>query len=336
MSSVDPAYISNERRRHRLCGPSRRTHCSSKDDAVPMNYNDVVGAFFRPPPAGVPMPAPVAGARPPRRLRDAIEPLAMHDVWCRRTNERLAAFDLDFLGGYVWGRAAALGEPAAGVVVAAFAVFEPGLITATYERARVRVGREELIAARVEATTESLREVLGDADVREVVATLHRGLAAAEGAGRPLFSGLRSLAWPEEPAGQLWRACDLLREHRGDGHIAACIGAGLDPVTMNVLTELWLGMPLGAYTATRGWDAQAIADAAARLEAGGLLAGGALTDAGRRFRDGIEERTDAMEQPIVDAIGDDFERVVGELDAWSARCVAAGAFPPDTLKRAAG
>lgn len=301
-----------------------------------MNYNDVVGALFRPPPAGVPTPAPVAEARPPRRLRDAIEPLAMHDIWCRRTNERLAAFGLDFLGSYVWGRAAALGEPEAGVVVAAFAVFEPGLITATYERARGRVGRAALIAARVEATTASLRETLGDADVSDAVAVLRRGLDAAEGAGRPLFSGLRSLAWPEEPVGQLWRACDLLREHRGDSHIAACISAGLDPVTMNILTELWVGMPLGSYTATRGWSPEAIAASAARLAADGLVHGGALTAAGREFRDRIEERTDAQEQPVVDAIGDDFERVATQLNTWSARCIEAGAFPPDTLKRAAG
>ena len=60
------------------------------------------------------VPAPVVGAGPARRLRDAIEPIAMHAVWARRTNERLAGLGLDFLGGYVWGRAAALGEPDAG------------------------------------------------------------------------------------------------------------------------------------------------------------------------------------------------------------------------------
>ena len=301
-----------------------------------MNYEAVVQSFFQPNPAGTPPPTPVVNARPPRRLRDAFEPLAMHDVWCRKTNERLAALGLDFLSGYVWGRAAALGEPSAAVVVAAFGVFEPGLVTATYEQARSRVARAELLSARTEATVESLRDLLGDADVAPVVAALRRGLDAADGTGRPLFSGLRSLDWPQHPVGQLWRAWDLLGGHRGDSHIAACISAGLGPVAINILTELWVGMPLGSYTATRGWSAEVIAATAARLEADGLVADGALTGAGRQFRDAIEERTDAMEQPIVDAIGDDFEAVVGQLDAWSAKCIEAKAFPPDAFKRAAG
>ena len=301
-----------------------------------MNYDTAVRTFFQPPPPGTPVPEPVRHGRPPRRLRDAIEPLAMHDIWCRKTNERLATLGLDFLGAYVWGRAAARGEPPATVVVAAFGVFAPGLISATYEEARRRVGRAELLRVRTEATVESLREVLGDADVTAVLAALRRGLEGAQSTGRPLFAGLRALAWPEHPIGQLWRACDLLREHRGDSHIAACISAGLGPVAMNILTELWVGMPLGSYTATRGWSPAAIAATMARLEADGLVADGALTAVGRRFRDDIEQRTDAMEQPIIDAIGGEFALVVDELDAWSAKCIEAKAFSPNTLKRAAG
>ena len=47
-----------------------------------------------------------------------------------------------------------------------------------------------------------------------------------------------------------------------------------------------------------------------------------------------------MERRVVDAIGDGtgvgFNAIVAQLDEWSARCIAAGAFPPDALKRAAG
>lgn len=295
-----------------------------------------VESGFTPAPAEVSVLDPVRQGRPPRRLRDAIEPIAMHDVWCRATKERMTALGLDFLGGYVWGRAAVLGEPVAAVVVAAFGVFEPGLIATMYDQARRQVGRAALIAARAEATVASLRTILGDADVAPVVAVLRRGLAAAAGAGRPLFAGLSALEWPSHPVGQLWRACDLLREHRGDSHIAACIGAGLDPVAMNILTELWVGMPLGSYTATRGWSEAIITATAARLEGEGLVANGTLTEAGRRFRDALEERTDAMEQPIVNAMGADFAGVVAQLDVWSALCIEAGAFPSDPFKRAAG
>jgi hypothetical protein len=74
------------------------------------------------PPAGVP-------DTPARRLRDAAEPIATISIWGRQLNERLSALGLNFLTGYVWARAAPMGEPTAPVVVAAFGVFEPGLIT---------------------------------------------------------------------------------------------------------------------------------------------------------------------------------------------------------------
>lgn len=107
-------------------------------------------------------------------------------------------------------------------------------------------------------------------------------------------------------------------------------------MAVNLLTELWLGMPLGAYTAfRRGWSEDDISAAVAGLEARGLVAGGEITPAGRRLRDDIEERTDAMEQPVIDAIGEDFEATVVSLDAWSAICAEAGAFPPGTYRNVA-
>ena len=136
-----------------------------------MDYDEVVAAFFHPSPEGI-VPPVVAGASPARRLRDAIEPIAMHAVWSRRTNERLAGLGLDFLAGYVWGRAAALGEAAAGVVVSSFAVFEPGMLIATYEQGRTTCSRDDLVAARTESTIESLHDVLGDADVAPIAERL--------------------------------------------------------------------------------------------------------------------------------------------------------------------
>jgi Helix-turn-helix family len=300
-----------------------------------VDYEAVVEAFFQPSPDGV-VPGPVAGGSPARRLRDAIEPIAMHPVWSRGTNARLAELGLDFLSGYVWGRAAALGEPDPGVVVSSFAVFEPGMLTATYEQGRAACGRGALLAARDEATAASLRATLDGIDVGPVADRLVAAATSADDSGRPLFAGLVRRPWPDDDHGRLWRACEVLREHRGDSHVAACIAAGLGPVTMNVLTEVWVGMPLGSYSATRGWSADQLTAAADRLRADGLLDGDALSARGRTWRDGIEATTDAMERQIVDSLGDGFDDVVAQLDAWSARCVEAGAFPPDAFKRAAG
>lgn len=95
-------------------------------------------------------------------------------------------------------------------------------------------------------------------------------------------------------------------------------------------------MPLLSYTATRGWPEAAMRAAVDGLEARGWLRDGALTDEGRAVRAGIEDRTDAAEQAIVVALGDRLDEVCARLDGWSERCIAAGAFPADILKRAAG
>jgi hypothetical protein len=303
-----------------------------------MTYDEVVAAFFVAAPDGVASPPVVAGSRP-RRLRDALEPIAMHAVWSRRTNERLAALGFVFFTAYVAGRAADLGDPDPGVVVSSFAVFEPGMLTATYEQARATCDRATMLAARTGATIESLYETLAGvplAEVTDVADRLADAVTAADLTGRPLFAGLADQPWPHDPVGRLWRACDLVREHRGDSHVAASVAAGVDPIAMNVLTELWVGMPLGSYSATRGWTPEQLASTADRLRGDGLLDGAQLSRRGQVWRDGLEATTDALERSIVEALGDGFDGVVARLDEWSARCVAAGAFPPDVFKRAAG
>lgn len=301
-----------------------------------MDYADAVAAFFMPRPNDTPMPAAVTAGSAARQLRDACEPIAMHAVWCPGTNAALAGLGLNFLTSYVGGRAASLGEPVGPVVASVFAWFEPGLVASLYEAARAIVPREQLVAARAAATTNSLRAVLAGDDPTEVADLLADAAEPASGTGRPLFSGLRERGRPTDPVQRLWWACDLIREHRGDSHVAAATAAGVGPVEMNVLTELWVGMPLLSYTGTRGWSLEAMAAAVTGLEQRGWLLEGQLTDAGRSVRTDVEQRTDAQEQPILDALGDQLEQVCRLLDGWGARCIEAGAFPADILKRAAG
>lgn len=302
-----------------------------------MSYDDVINAYFVPSPAGT-VAAPTVGASPARQLRDAIEPLAMHAVWCRATNEALGALGLDFFGSYLWGRAAALGEPSPGVVVAAFAVFEPEMLAGAYRQARRTVDRDAVLAARTAATVASLTEVIGSdtAGLEEAADALAAAVSAASGVGRPLYAGLADQPWPDGPVGRLWHACELAREHRGDSHVAVCVSRGLGPVEMNILTELWVGYPLGTYSASRGWSSEVLAAAADGLRAQGHLVGDRLSEEGRDFRSAIEADTDRLDRVVVDALGDGWSRLVERLAAWSQRCVEARAFPPDVHKRAAG
>jgi hypothetical protein len=301
-----------------------------------VEYDEVIAAVFVPRPEGTPQPEVVRAAHPARRLRDACEPIAMHAVWSRLTVTRLGALGLAFFAASVAGRAASLGEPDASVVASTFAWFAPGYIEGPYDAARRLVTRDQLIRVRDAATADSLRQVLGDADPAETADLLADAVEPADGTGRALFCGLRARGRPADPAQRLWWACDLVREHRGDSHVAASLTRGVGPIEMNVLTELWLGMPLLSYTATRGWSMEAMKATVAALEARGWVEGGLLTAAGRAVRDEIEASTDAQEMAIADALGDQLEKVSAQLDEWSARCVAALAFPPDILKRAAG
>lgn len=302
-----------------------------------MDFDEARSVFCRP--RTGPVADPSAAATPARRLRDAIEPLAMVTVWSDPAAEQSGAAGLDFLGGYVGGRASALGDVEGSVVAAAFAVFEPGLVGGLWDQARAACSVADLRALRERAGTAALRTVLadvGEAEVDAVVETLRGALDPADVMGRPLYAGMSALPWPSEAHGRLWHATTLLREHRGDSHVAACVAAGLDGIESNVLTELWVGFDLLEYTSTRGWSAEAMDLALTRLRARGLLDGDALSEGGRRFRDQVEEATDRAEAPLLDALGADLDRLVDALGRWSQAVVARGWFPPDPYKRAAG
>lgn len=300
-----------------------------------MHYDEAIEAFFAPvPDEGVPVPTQRTSTA--RRLRDAMEPIAMHPVWSRQNNEAMAELGLDFFSGYAWGRAAALGEPSPGVVASSFAVFEPELIGGVYDAGRAACSRDQVLATRSEATTASLAALLDDADVAAAATQLHDAAIDLDRSGRPLYAGLAELPMPDDPMGVLWRSAEMIREHRGDSHIAACVAAGLDPISMNILTELWVGMPLGSYTGTRGWDDVAIAASADQLRAAGLLDGDQLSAAGRAAREQIEDATDQAQQALVNNLGTDVDGLIGDLAGWSQQCVEAKAFPPSAYKRAAG
>ena len=126
----------------------------------------------------------------------------------------------------------------------------------------------------------------------------------------------------------MWRAADLLREHRGDSHVISWAVAGVDGMEILLLTEQWWGLPARAYAPTRGWQAADMDAGFERLQRRGLMTDDEqLTDAGRAFREEIEVRTDELERPVVDALGDDLDELVKHLDAWSDAIIAAGSYP---------
>ncbi len=281
------------------------------------------------------MPA-IAGAvatedvrRISRRLRDLCEPIAGSVYFAPEAVSRYEELGLDYAAGYFCSRGGCLGRAPGEVITAAFGVFNPAIVLPAVERGWAATDPETVLQARLDGATAALRRMLGDVDPSFAVKTLRPVLESAEYAGRMLFSGLRSLAFPDDPVGQLWRVCDYVREHRGDGHIAAWVSHGVDPVEVTLLTELFWGMPLGSYVQTRGWPAEEVEPAIARLEEKGYIRDRAFTDEGRAFRRAIEAATDAMEADVVHALGDEVEDLFAILEPWTKAVLDAGGYPVD-------
>jgi hypothetical protein len=200
--------------------------------------------------------------------------------------------------GYLAARSAPMGEVEAAVVIATFYVFAPSLVSHAIPAAWQKVSPAEMVALRYRVVPPTIREVLGDsADDGRLAAAAELARTACDGltiAGRPLYAAHSALDWPDDPMGALYHAAVLLREHRGDGHVAALVQADLDPVEALVLDGLFAGSTEFART-TRGWTDQEWADGQARLRDVGLITGDAvpsLTDEGLARRKQLERATD--------------------------------------------
>jgi hypothetical protein len=129
-----------------------------------------------------------------------------------------------------------------------------------------------------------------------------RAAEVAVTAGRPLAAGNSGLDVPDDPLLRLWNAATILREHRGDGHVAALLDAELDPCEALVSFAAVGAAPRGTF-ASRGWSDDEWAAAAERLRSRGLLDDGVATDAGRAVRERVEARTDSLAAQPYGAVG---------------------------------
>jgi hypothetical protein len=262
-----------------------------------------------------------------RVLRNVCEPIGANVYFAFEAQERYRALGLDYMTSYFCSRSASMGVVSGLVVAAAFGVFTPAVVVPAVEAGWVKTDRASLLGARYDGATASLRRLIGEPDaavLRRAIDLLQRGLAAAEYAGHPLYAGLRSLPWPDEPIGQLWRSCDMVREHRGDSHIAVWTKAHVAPIEIQLMSELQMGIPLKTYSRTRGWTVEQMDAALDGMRAKGWMTGDQFSPEGRALRERIEAETDAMETPIVEAIGEDFDELIGILRPWAAAIVSAG------------
>jgi DNA-binding MarR family transcriptional regulator len=209
-------------------------------------------------------------------------------------------------------------------VAAIFASIEPGVVARAIDEAWSIADPETFCKARLDASVRALESVIGEdaAGVDRAVQLLNQALDGASREGHPMFMALQALPWPGTVLGDLWRACDMVREHRGDSHVNAWVSMGLHPVEINVLSELWRNVPLGSVTMMQmGWGRRDLEAAVVRLRDRGLMERAELTDEGRRLREEIETATDAQERSLVEALGTDADELLALLDPW-ARAIA--------------
>ena len=270
------------------------------------------------------------------RAHRAVEPLHNHVYFAPETDEHLTATGLR-PGRMVYfaGRAAAMGPVGPGVVAATFYNFSPALVARHIPRAWTLASPEQILAARLDSARVSLTRLLGGPDaaasdeVAELAALVREACTALTPEGRALYAGHADLPWPEEPVLLLWHGATLLREYRGDGHLAALLHAGLTGLEALVThTATGRGFLKAAALATRGWTEEDWAAASAALTDRGLLAEDALTPDGEALRARIEAETDELSAAPWEHLGTErTERATALGKELSARLVANGAYP---------
>jgi hypothetical protein len=267
-----------------------------------------------------------------RRLWTVAEPFHALTYFAPEAHQAFEVAGLrGFWRGYFAGRAAPLGVTAAPVVTAAFFGFHPAFVgravPAIWEMVTPAAAIDARLAGITAAVGAHLDGDVGGTAVDASIAALRAAIDTAPVGGRPLFAANTALDWPEPRALALWHAVTLLREHRGDGHVAALVDAGIDPCEAHVLRVADEGVPLGSIRPYRGWSDQDWDDAAGRLrERGWLDDGGATTSAGRDARAAVEDRTDRASAELVDRIVD-VQRVIAALRPLAHRIAASGVVP---------
>ncbi|MER7170832.1 SCO6745 family protein [Streptomyces mesophilus] len=244
-----------------------------------------------------------------------------------KTDERWPSY-------FPW-RAAPLGAVGKELVTATFYSFAPEMVARYVDGAWETASPEAVLAARVRSVDRAYRSLFGDRvdspELARAAALARRAAEAAPLAGRPLAAANSALSWPDQPHLVLWQAVTILREHRGDGHLAALTVAGFDAVEA-LVSFAGIGAASVERFESRGWSAQEWAAARERLVARGLLdADGIATEAGRALRAEVERHTDEAAAAPWRALGpaqvDELAELLGEF--WVA-VIGSGLLPGET------
>ena len=277
-----------------------------------------------------------------RRMWSLYEPVHAVAYFMPRSRELFEQAGLrGFWRGYFAARVAPLGRVGPAPVLACFAHFAPRIVERALPALWELIAPDEALPRRsapmdvywstiyppevYAAVTEVLASV-GPAGpdldgLAEAAGLMERVAAAADCTGRVLAAANADLPRPDHPLARLWLATTVLREHRGDGHVAALVTHGLGGCEI-LAWRCGLDLSRASLQPARGWTDQEWDEARARLAERGWLDGdGRATEAGvQAYRD-IEDATDRIAEAPWRALGaGEIDRLEGLLAPLSRAC----------------
>jgi hypothetical protein len=256
-----------------------------------------------------------------------------------------------FWQGYFAARAAPLGEVGAGPVAAAFFNFHPAMVRKAVPSCWDVADPARLVVDRAAAASVALDELCGG-EARVGADALEQGIAAlpalraaslrCRSEGR-VMAGANAKLWPMiEPelrrrqlssrqvhAAELWQACTTLREHRGDGHVAALLAHGLSGLDAHLLAAGTQGVAPEVLRDSRGWtEAQWDGALLGLVDRGLLQSDGLATEAGFLLRQNLEAMTDVLAAPPFAPLPDEeLARLHASLLACARHIQESGCIP---------
>lgn len=263
---------------------------------------------------------------------ELVEPIGVIPYSADEPNEAMFALGFsNFWDTYFAGRAAPLGIVPAEVVDALFYNFAPGEVARHIPKVWATTTPEAAIAARERGCVNALRRILGDhvesASFARATELMLRAATSAPIDGRPMFAALRSLPAPDEVVARCFHAASMLREHRGDGHIAALRTEQVGGVDSHVLFALDAGIPAEQFGRIHHLPKAQLAAVIDAMRERHLIGDdGWLSGQGRAVKQRVEDLTDDLAaEPYEHLTHDELDELMAALEPLAMLLVAAQA-----------
>ena len=265
-----------------------------------------------------------------RRMFGLVEPIGVIPYSADEPNEAMFALGFtNYWDTYFAGRAAPLGLAPAEVVDALFYNFAPGEVARHIPKVWRTTTPEAAIAARQTGCVKALRRILGDRidspSFARATELLIKAATSAPFDGRPMYAALRAIPIPDDVVARVFHAASLLREHRGDGHIAALMVEGVGGLESHVLRALDMDMQAEKFGRIHHLPAEQLAAVIDGMRGRGLIGDdGWLSARGHTVKQRVEAHTDNLAaKPYEILEPDELDELVDALESLAPLLLAA-------------